>query len=297
MNIKIIHTPLWYGCDNPGTHLAPREFSRQNLPALAEKHGHSVKQISIIPTLPKPEDKFVHPTMKYLHEVTDCCKQLADAVDAGHRGHCFPLVIGGDHALGIGSIAGTARTIPAKDLSVIWIDAHTDINTDETSESHNIHGMPLAACLGLGDKRLFETMDSPVPFLLPENLFYIGSRSIDPGEEEILKKYNIRAIRMEEIRQKGIEACCQELLDAVKTSHIHLSFDVDFMDAAEFTATGLPIPDGPSIAQTHTTLKTLFSDPRVCSADFVEYSPVHDQNREGLAVCVSLLEEIFSSLK
>ena len=102
---------------------------------------------------------------------------------------------------------------------------------------------------------------------------------------------------MEEICQKGIEACCQELLDAVKTSHIHLSFDVDFMDAAEFTATGLPIPDGPSIAQTHTALKTLFSDPRVCSADFVEYSPVHDQNREGLAVCVSLLEEIFSSLK
>lgn len=146
----------------------------------------------------------------------------------------FPLVIGGDHALGIGSIAGTARTIPAKDLSVIWIDAHTDINTDETSESHNIHGMPLAACLGLGDKRLFETMASPVPFLLPENLFYIGSRSIDPGEEEILKKYNIRAIRMEEIRQKGIEACCQELLDAVKTSHIHLCFDVDFRDAAEF---------------------------------------------------------------
>ncbi len=216
MNIKIIHTPLWYGCDNPGTHLAPREFSRQNLPALAEKHGHSVKQISIIPTLPKPEDKFVQPTMKYLHEVTDCCKQLADAVDAGHRIHCFPLLIGGDHALGIGSIAGTARTIPAKDLSVIWIDAHTDINTDETSESHNIHGMPLAACLGLGDKRLFETMASPVPFLLPENLFYIGSRSIDPGEEEILKKYNIRAIRMEEIRQKGIEACCQELLDAVR---------------------------------------------------------------------------------
>lgn len=129
-----------------------------DLPALAEKYGHSVKQISIIPTLPKPEDKFVHPTMKYLHEVTDCCKQLADAVDAGHRSHCFPLVIGGDHALGIGSIAGTARTIPAKDLSVIWIDAHTDINTDETSGSHNIHGMPLAACLGLGDKRLFETM-------------------------------------------------------------------------------------------------------------------------------------------
>lgn len=296
MDIKLINVPLYYGCDNPGTQLAAREFSRQNLPALIKSCGHTVGGISIVPVMPKPEDKFAEPSMKYLQEVTDCCRQLADCVSDGQQHHQFPFVIGGDHSLGIGSIAGLARRIPADQLSVIWIDAHTDINTNTSSESHNIHGMPLAACLGLGDSRLYENLGAAAPFLKPENLFYIGSRSIDPGEEEILAQHHIRTIRMEEIRQKGIEACCRELLNAVKTPYLHLSFDVDFMDADEFWATGLPIPDGPTVDETHLALKTLFSDARVCSADFVEYSPVHDENQQGLTVCVDLLREIFSAL-
>ena len=208
----------------------------------------------------------------------------------------FPLVIGGDHALGLGSIAGLARSIPADQLSVIWIDAHTDINTNLTSPSHNIHGMPLAAALGLGDSRLYENMGAQAPFLLPENLFYIGTRSVDPGEEEILAAHNIRTVRMPEIQEKGIELCARELLDAVKTPYIHLSFDVDFLDAGEFWATGLPIPDGPSVEEAHQVIRTLFGDPRVCSADFVEYSPLHDTDGSGLSTCLSLLQEILDAL-
>ena len=297
MDIKIINVPLYYGCDNPGTQLAAREFSRKNLPGLAEQCGHTVGRVTLLSTQPKPEDKYKEPTMKYLDEVTACCRELADAVAGGLHDEQFPLVIGGDHALGIGSLAGVARSIPADQLSVIWIDAHTDINTNATSQSHNIHGMPLAAALGLGDSRLYENMGAQVPFILPQNLYYIGSRSVDPGEEEILVQHNIRTIRMPEIQEKGIERCCRELLDSIKTPYIHLSFDVDFMDAGEYTATGLPIPDGPSIEQTHQTLRTLFADPRVCSADFVEYSPVHDQNEQGLEVCMGLLKEILQALK
>ena len=162
---------------------------------------------------------------------------------------------------------GSARLLawrapsPADQLSVIWIDAHTDINTNLTSPSHNIHGMPLAAALGLGDSRLYENMGAQAPFLLPENLFYIGTRSVDPGEEEILAAHNIRTVRMPEIREKGIELCARELLDAVKTPYIHLSFDVDFLDAGEFWATGLPIPDGPSVEEAHQVIRTLFQRP------------------------------------
>ena len=296
MDIKLINVPLYYGCDNPGTHLAPREFSRSGLPARIEACGHRVADLTVLSVLPPPEDKFQHPTMKYRDEVCDCCRQLAKAVDTGRHLGQFPLVIGGDHSLGIGSIAGLSRTIPADQLSVIWIDAHTDINTDQTSDSHNIHGMPLAACLGLGDPSLYQEMGGSVPFLLPQNLFFLGSRSIDPGEETILAEHNIRTVRMPEIREKGIEACCRELLDSVKTPYLHLSFDVDFIDADDFSATGLPIPDGPSLDQTHEALRTLFSDPRVCSADFVEYSPLHDHNSEGLNACNSLLEEILRAL-
>ena len=139
-------------------------------------------------------------------------------------------------------------------------------------------------------------MGAQAPFLLPENLFYIGTRSVDPGEEEILAAHNIRTVRMPEIREKGIELCARELLDAVKTPYIHLSFDVDFLDAGEFWATGLPIPDGPSVEEAHQVIRTLFGDPRVCSADFVEYSPLHDTDGSGLSTCLSLLQEILDAL-
>ena len=296
MKMNIINLPLYFGADNPGTHLGPKAFSKNYLPALAAKLGNPVERISVLAVPEKPENKFEEPTMKYMTEVMNCCRQLADAVDTARHDHLFPFVVGGDHSLGIGSIAGLARTIPADQLSVVWIDAHTDINTNTSSTTHNVHGLPLAACLGLGDERLYQDMGAKVPFILPENLYYIGSRSIDPGEEEILKEHNIRTIRMQEIKERGMEVCCRELLSSIKTPYIHLSFDVDFMDSSYFTATGLPVPNGPTEEETHTVLRTLFSDPRVCSADFVEYSPIHDSHDEGLKLCMTLMEDIFSSL-
>ena len=297
MKINIINAPIYYGCDNPGTHMAPKAFSKRNLPGLIEKAGHTAERITNIAIPEKPENKYREPDMKYIDEVTAFCKELAQVVSFDRHNHMFPFVVGGDHSLGMGTIAGLAQSIPADQLSVIWIDAHTDINTNLTSDSHNIHGMPLAACLGLGSPKLFEGLGAKAPYLLPENLYYIGSRSIDPGEEDILKEHNIRTIRMPEIHEKGMEACCKELLETIKTPYIHLSFDVDFIDADVFSATGLPIPDGPDEEETHTVLKTLFSDPRVCSADFVEYSPKYDNHEEGLDLCMELMEDIFTSLK
>lgn len=296
MHMKLIYVPLYYGADNPGTQLAPKTFSSNHLAAMVEQSGHHLDRISIVPTLQNPTDKDAEPTMKYLNEITYTCKQLADCVQNGWHNDQFPLVIGGDHSLSLGTLAGLARTIPADQLSVVWIDAHTDINTNLTSPSHNIHGMPLAAALGLGDSRLFDSLGAQVPYFQPENLFYIGTRSVDPGEEELLASHNIRTIRMPEIREKGIEQCCKELLASIKTPYVHLSFDVDFLDSDEFWATGLPIPDGPSVEQAHQVIRTLFADPRVCSADFVEYSPVHDTDSTGLPVCMGLLQEILDTL-
>lgn len=157
MHIKLIDVPLYYGCDNPGTHLAPMTFSKNQIASLIEERGHQLDRLSIVPTPQNPTDKDAEPTMKYLNEVTYTCRQLADCVHSGRHNGQFPLVIGGDHALGLGSIAGLARSIPADQLSVIWIDAHTDINTNLTSPSHNIHGMPLAAALGLGTAACMKT--------------------------------------------------------------------------------------------------------------------------------------------
>ena len=105
MDIKLINLPLYYGCDNPGTHLAPMEFSRQNIASLAERCGNRIAGINILSVPPKPENPYEEPTMKYLEQVTDCCVQLADAVNDAMQAQQFPLVIGGDHSLGIGSVA------------------------------------------------------------------------------------------------------------------------------------------------------------------------------------------------
>ena len=177
------------------------------------------------------------------------------------------------------------------------MDAHTDINTHESSESHHIHGMPLSACLGLGSRKLMDGFGREAIKVLPENLFYIGTRSVDPAEWAILQKQGIRCFSMEEVRERGINACTQELLSLVKTPCIHLSFDVDFLDSGAFCATGLPIPDGPSVADAHQCLSLILDSGKVRSMDFVEYSPKNDDDQSGLRVCMDLLKTCFAHLR
>ncbi len=296
MNIHLIGVPLWYGCDNPGTEQAYDCFCKAAVAELAVSCGHHVRKNYAI-TVPEDTDKHFDPTMEYLNGTTAACRELEQAVASAYEEDCFPLILGGDHALGIGSVSGVNHSIPSKDLTVIWVDAHTDINTNNVSDSHHIHGMPVAALLGLGSRKLIDGFGTEDAKILPENLFYIGSRSVDDPEWVILKEQGIRAFTMDEVREKGIEACCRELLSLVKTPYIHLSFDVDFMDAAEYHATGLPIPDGPSISDTHQCLSLLLDSGKVRSMDFVEYSPKNDTDGRGLRTCMDLLKTCFEHIK
>ena len=289
MNLQLIGVPLWYGCDNPGTEQAFDCFCRAGIEALAVRCGHQVTRIFPV-DVPEDAEKYAAPAMEYCGGTVAACRALESAVATAQRLGDFPLVLGGDHSLSIGSLAGVSHTVPAKDLTVIWVDAHTDINTDTSSESHHIHGMPLAAAMGRGSRRLIDGFGAADVKLLPENLFYLGARSVDDPEWETLRELNIRCFTMEEILEKGIDCCTRELLSLVKTPYIHLSFDVDFLDAGEFHATGLPIPHGPSIADAHRCLTLLLQSGKVGSMDFVEYSPKNDADRSGLAACMKLLE-------
>lgn len=296
MGVRLIGVPLWYGCNNPGTEKAYECFKEAGIRDLCESLGHSVSGEVVVP-VPEDKDERFDPTMDYLNGTVAACRGLEKAVCDAIAAKDFPLILGGDHALGIGSIAGINHHIPKEDLTVIWVDAHTDINTNETSDSRHIHGMPLAACLGLGSRKLIDGFGKDTVKLLPENLFYLGARSIDDGEKEIIREKNIRCFTMDEVREKGIEAAVKELLSLVKTSYVHLSFDVDFMDGEEYTATGLPVPDGPSIQDTEKCLAMFFDSGKICSMDFVEYSPKNDGKREGLAVCMNLLKTCLSRIE
>lgn len=289
MNIHLIGVPLWYGCDNPGTEQAYDCFCQAGIKELVSDCGHTLRAAETI-SVPEDKDKHFDSTMEYLKGTVDACCNLEQAVASAYEEGSFPLILGGDHALGIGSVSGVNHAIPAEDLTVIWVDAHCDINTNEVSDSHHIHGMPLAALLGLGSRKLIDGFGKEDAKILPQNLFYIGSRSVDEPEWDILRQQGIRAFTMDEVKEKGMEACCRELLSLVKTPYIHLSFDVDFMDAAEYHATGLPIPDGPSVADTHKCLSLLLDSGKVRSMDFVEYSPKNDGDRSGLSTCMDLLK-------
>ncbi len=295
MNIQLIGVPLWYGCDNPGTEQAYSLFCQAGIEELAASCGHKITKKHVV-LVPEDKEKHFDPSMEYLTGTVETCRNLEKSVSSAMAAGDFPLILGGDHSLGIGSISGINHHIPKEDLTVIWVDAHTDINTNDTSDSHHIHGMPLAACLELGSKKLIHGFGREEQKLLPENLFYIGSRSVDDGEWEILREHNIRAFTMEEVKEKGMESAVKELLSLVKTPYIHLSFDVDFMDAAEYHATGLPIPDGPSVADTHKCLSLLLQSGKVGSMDFVEYSPKHDQDGSGLKICMELLKTCFETI-
>lgn len=296
MEIELIGVPLYYGCDNPGTQLAWDTFLDNGLVAIAQKHGLNIAD-SLRIDVPQAIQKDVCPTMKFLKEIQIVSRRLEQAVaDCLARGH-FPLVIGGDHSLGIGSLAGVSQHSSPDDLSVIWVDAHTDINTELTSDSHNIHGMPLSAALGMGNPALYECCSHPAPYLLPENLYYIGARSIDPGEWKIIRDFNISLYGMDSIQSQGIKAVTDSVLSQIKTKHIHVSFDVDFMDSALYSATGLPVPNGPSPLDAQICLDTLLQSGKVISMDFVEYSPRHDSpEKSGLATCFQLLDRCFSTL-
>ncbi len=289
MKIQLIGVPLWYGCNNPGTEKAYDCFCKAGVKELCHSCGHQVTTEHIV-DVPFDKEENFDPTMQYLNGTVGACRDLETAVASALKNKEFPLILGGDHSLSIGSIAGINHHIPKEDLTVIWVDAHTDINTNESSDSHHIHGMPLSACLGLGSDKLIDGFGKERVKLLPENLFYIGSRSIDDGEKVIIKEHNIRCFTMEEVKEKGIEKATRELLSLIKTKYIHLSFDVDFMGEEEYIATGMPVPDGPSIADTALCLSLLMESGKVCSMDFVEYSPKNDKDQSGLAVCMNLLK-------
>lgn len=296
MKIQLIGLPLWYGCDNPGTEQAYDCFCNAGIEDLCRSFGHeSVKNVAV--SVPADEEKYADPSMEYLYGTVTACRNLEQVVSSAlEEGH-FPLILGGDHALAIGSVAGVNQHVPKENLTVVWLDAHTDINTHEVSHSHHIHGMPLAACLGIGSRKLIDGFGKEDVKLLPDNLFYIGSRAVDDGEWEILREHSIRVFTMEEIKEKGMEAVVEELLSLVKTSYIHFSLDVDVMDAAEFHATGLPVPNGPSIADTQKCITMLLDSGKVGSMDFVEYSPINDHDRSGLTTCMDLLKTIFEHMK
>lgn len=230
--------------------------------------------------------------LRNLDLVAEKSALLAEKVDEAIQSGAFPLVLGGDHSIAIGTLAGVSKHY--QNLGVIWYDAHGDLNTAETSPSGNIHGMPLAVSIGLGHPLLTE-IGGYNPKVKPENIVIIGARSLDDGEKELIKEKGIKVYTMHEIDRLGMAKVMEETIAYLKekTDGVHLSLDLDGLDPNDAPGVGTPVIGGISYRESHLAMEMLEEAGVITSAEFVEVNPILDEKNKTAICAVELMGSLF----
>jgi arginase len=269
-NISIVGAPFNGGQPKTGVETGPSVLREVGLSSTLSKAGWNVivdKDIDI----PTPQEDDVYTgegKAKRPRYVGKVCENLYNVVEERARAGDFVLTIGGDHSVAAGSIAGIIAVRP--ETFVVWVDAHADINTPQTSDSGNIHGMPVALLAQVcGKVPGFEYLDKVTPFNL-DNIAYIGLRDVDKGEKELIQQRNITAFFMEDVKSMGIEKIVEKVLQKSGSRPIHLSFDVDGIDPKHMPSTGTPVESGLTLEDSVYVCKQLAATRRVTSFDLVE---------------------------
>jgi len=277
--IDLIGFPMDLGADRRGVDMGPSALRIAGIKQKLETLGYKVVDQGDVPIAIKEKQKITNQKLKYLSAIEKAVGRLAEKVEKSlARGH-FPLCFGGDHSMAIGSIAGVASFCRKKQMKpgVIWIDAHADMNTEETTPSGNIHGMPLALSLGLGHKALTHLLGFG-PKVRPQDCALIGIRKIDLSEKETIKKINLPVHTMADIDRNGVadivEAVISTLSDSV--DHIHVSFDLDCVDPLVAPGVGTPVAGGLSYREAHLIMETIAECGCMSSLDVVEINPILD---------------------
>jgi len=281
MQIDIIGIPIDLGADRRGVDMGPSAIRYAHLQPKLEALGYQVEDTGNIEVPIAEMCAITEPNLKYLDCIVPMSRRAAGAVSTSIKSGHFPLVLGGDHSLSLGSIRGAARVKP---VGVIWIDAHADFNTDKTTPSGNIHGMPLAALCGLGDKRLSQLWDEPSPILDPKRVAIIGARDLDPGEKVNLREAGVMVMGMEQIDRLGIVAAVEKAIERVsrQVEGIYLSFDMDAMDPRHAPGVGTPVPAGLTQREAHVACELAGETGKLIGMDIVEVNAILDiQNQTG----------------
>jgi arginase len=281
MQIDIIGVPIDLGADRRGVDMGPSAIRYAHLQSKLEALGYSVEDKGNIEVPIAEMCSITDPKLKYLDCIVPMARRAAGAVSTSIKSGHFPLVLGGDHSLSLGSIRGAAKV---RKLGVIWIDAHADFNTDKTTPSGNIHGMPLAALCGLGDKRLSQLWDEPLPVVDPKQVAIIGARDLDPGEKVNLREAGVMVMGMEQIDRLGMVAAVEKAIERVSRNAdgIYLSFDMDAMDPRHAPGVGTPVPAGLTQREAHVACELAGETGKLIGMDVVEVNAILDvQNQTG----------------
>jgi len=287
MQIEIIGVPIDLGADRRGVDMGPSAIRYAHLHRELHKTGHTFEDHGNVVVPIAEMCSISEPNLKYIDCIVPMARRTAGAVaTCMQQGH-FPLVIGGDHSIALGSIRGAARH---KKLGVIWVDAHADFNTAETTPSGNIHGMPLAALCGLGDARLVQLWDESIPVLDPRRVVVIGARDLDDGEKRNLRQAGVTVMGMEQIDRLGMFHAMEKALVQVMqdVDGIYLSFDVDSLDPRHAPGVGTPVTGGLTYREAHLACEMVAETGRLVGMDLVEVNPILDVQNQTAALAVEL---------
>ncbi|OYD06857.1 arginase [Paludifilum halophilum] len=288
----MIGVPMDMGADRRGVDMGPSAIRYASVKEKLNSLGYEVEDLGNL-QVPTPESYSVgQQQLKYLREIASVNRELADQVSEIKNRRRFPLILGGDHSIAIGTVAGVAKH--HKKMGLIWFDAHGDLNTAETSPSGNIHGMPLSVSLGLGHPDLVE-IGGFQPKVQPENIVIIGARQLDEGERKLIRDRGIKVFTMHDIDRLGMGPIMEETLKIVSdgTDGVHLSLDLDGIDPNEAPGVGTPVAGGMTYRESHLAMELLAESEVLTSAEFVEVNPILDTENKTANMAVALIGSVF----
>ena len=292
--ISLIGAPTDIGAGSRGASMGPEALRVAQIVPVLEAHGLEVIDRG---NLAGPANPWLPPVdgYRHLHEVVAWNSAVHEAVHAELALGRLPILLGGDHCLGIGSISAVARHCRevGKKLRVLWLDAHADFNTSELTPSGNIHGMPVACLCGHGPKELVE-IGGTVPAISAKVVRQIGIRSVDPGEKRFVHQVGLEVFDMRYIDEMGMRHAMELALATLDANtHLHVSFDVDFLDPEIAPGVGTTVPGGPTYREAQLCMEMIADTARLASLDVMELNPALDVRNKTATLAVDLIESLF----
>ncbi len=292
--VELIGVPMDLGASRRGVDMGPSAMRLSSLTPMLERLGLSVHDNGNIAV---PDGTVIGPTIAArLEAIRVVCAELAERTASAVRSGARPLVIGGDHSLAAGSVAGTATALAERGerVGVIWLDAHADLNTPESSLTGNVHGMPVAHLLGMGDLRMAR-LASVYPAVQAEHLVYVGLRDLDAAEQAVIKSRGLHAFTMRDIDERGLRAVMEDAV-AIATSGtggVHVSCDADWVDPAEAPGVGTPVRGGATLREAHLAMEIIHDSGALVAMDLVEINPILDRENHTAELAADLIASAF----
>jgi arginase len=290
--IRIIGVPMDLGASRRGVDMGPSALRVAGLQARLKQLGRQVEDSGNV-IVPQPEEQpYGEKRARYLDEISQACKGLADAVKKTLEEDMIPLVLGGDHSIAVGTAAGTAAHFnkTSKRIGVIWLDAHGDMNTPDSSPSGNIHGMPLASIMGYGPPELTD-LAGINPMVEPRSVALVGIRDLDSKERRLVKDSGVHVFTMRDIDERGMRDVMAEALRFAgdDTAGIAVSLDMDFVDPSDAPGVGTPVRGGVTYREAHLALEMIADSKLMASFELVEINPVIDLHNTTATLGVELV--------